>query len=517
MPASTPESPKLMEPAEAGAVLIRSLEKTLPAGKPITVADASVASGLATRDTEAGLTWLTSEYRGHLRVTEDGDLVHLFPTGFTKPWVQKEAFDRFLAKAGSTLVAAGRFIVRAWLLIAMVSYALLFVALLIGLAFARQGSNDRDSSPGLSVLGGLFRMIGDAFFWTFHPFSPVYIGSPYYGDAYGYGYGAQEMQRRRRDEEDEEEKVPFYERVNRFVFGPPTPKEDPNEARARILREIRAQKGRITLADVMRVTGLPRAEADPLMARLMLDHEGEVDVSESGGIFYTFEALRRTASEQPERDANAGFGTHGKERAAWERIAPLPPLTGNTTGANIGVALLNGFNLLASSWVISQGLTISNIMTLLFADRHHRPPILPDDGVPIALGVVPLVFSIVLFVLPMIRAAFRAREKKQHRLERARLEVLREAVTHASKKETVDDRTLRTIVRVATGEEPTSKEITKRVVELGGDVDLDPGPNGEIRYRCPELEADLEAADEEREHASEKEARLGQVVFASDQ
>jgi hypothetical protein len=477
-----------MEPAAAADVLRRTL--TDPK-RPVTVADASVASGLAIRDAEAGLAWLTSEYRGHLRVTEDGDLVHLFPHGFTKPWETPEAISRVLSGVGRALVGTGRFIVRAWLLLVMTSYALLFAALIVGATLARQGSSDRDDSPGVGILGGLFRMLAEAFFWTFHPFSPLYIEP---------GWSARARTRRR----EPEEKVAFYEKVNRFVFGPQAPKEDPHVARSRVLQEIRARRGRIGLADVMRVTGLPRDQADPLMARLMLDHDGTVDVSEGGGIVYTFEALRRSASNEPVQ----------RPRAAWERLPQLPPLTGNTAGANVLIALLNGFNLLASFWAIDNHLTLSNL-ALLF-DRH-RPPVygLPDDGLPIVLGAIPFVFSLVLFALPVLRALYRTRQQKRIDQEHARLAVLREIVTRSSKKEPIADETLRAAVRVATGEEPSSKDITKRVVELGGDVDV--GPQGEVRYRFAELEAEAEAVEEERARASEREARLGKIVFASDQ
>lgn len=482
-------APHLMDPKAAAEVLVRTLPDPK---KPLTVADASVASGLPLRDTEAGLTWLTSEYRGHLRVTEDGDLVHLFPNGFTKPWQTQETLARVLSSIGGALLGAGRFIVRAWLLVVMVAYAALFVALVLGLTFAKQGSSDRDESPGFGILGGLFRAIADALFWTFHPFSPLYV-MPGSWD----GYEAQGARARRT-----EPKVPFYEKVNRFVFGPTVAKEDEHEARARVLREIRAERGRITLGDVMRVTGLPREKADPLMARLMLDHDGTVDVSESGGIYYTFETLRRTA----------GSGGDGaRPRAAWERVPALPPLTGNSAGSNVGIALLNGFNLLASTWVLQAGLTLGNL-ALLF-DRH-RPPVLPDDGVPVALGLVPFVFSIVVFALPVVRALFRTLQQKKVDAETARLAVLREVVTRASRKEPVADETLRTAIRVATGSEPTSKEVTKQVVDLGGDVDT--GPEGEVRYRFAELEADADAVREERERAPEDEARLGKVIFASD-
>src|SRR5688500_9294504 len=144
-----------MEPTAAADVLRRKIADPT---KPMTVADASVASGLPLRDAESGLHWLTSEYRGHLRVTEDGDLVHVFPNGFTKPWETREATWRVLSAIGRGVLGAGRFIVRAWLLIAMIAYALLFVAVIIGLTFAR-GSSDRDDGVGAHLLGGLVRAI----------------------------------------------------------------------------------------------------------------------------------------------------------------------------------------------------------------------------------------------------------------------------------------------------------------------------------------------------------------------
>lgn len=492
------DAPRLMEPTAAADVLRRKIADPT---KPMTVADASVASGLPLRDAEAGLHWLTSEFRGHLRVTEDGDLVHVFPSGFTKPWETREATARVLSAIGRALFAAGRFVVRAWLLIAMVAYALIFVAIIIGMTFAR-GSGDRDDGVGAggALVGGLFRAIADALFWTFHPFSPLYIG---YDDRFT---GTRQTATERDPDE-----VPFYEKVNRFVFGPSVPPEDPHAMRTRILEEVRAQKGRIGLADVMRVTGLPRDQADPLMARLMLDHEGTVEVAEQGGIVYRFEGMRRTAAAEGQAAA-----PHVR-RAAWETPVKVPPLTGNNGGANVAISLLNGFNLIASAWVMAKGLTVSNLL-LLFTTRVPRgapPLVLPYDGVPLALGLVPLLFSLAIFALPLVRWLAAMRKEKQAAQENARLAILREVLTHAPKKEPVTDEALRVAYRVATGEDPTSKEITARVVDLGGDVDV--GPEGEVRYRFADLEAEAEALEEERAHAPAQEARLGRVVFASDE
>ena len=64
-----------MEPARAGQAILAHVDGRTP----LTVADASAKTGLALRDAESGLTWLSSEYRGQLRVTSEGDLVHVFP------------------------------------------------------------------------------------------------------------------------------------------------------------------------------------------------------------------------------------------------------------------------------------------------------------------------------------------------------------------------------------------------------------------------------------------------------
>lgn len=474
------------KPEEAAEVLRRALKDPR---KPFTVADAAVASGLPLRDVEVGLHALTAEYRGHLRVTEDGDLVHFFPNGFTKPWDTKDSLAKIFGTIGRGLLGVGRFVVRAWILAVMVGYAALFVALLIALSTARSDNNNNRSGGVGALAGGMFRLLADALFWTFHPFSPVYV------DPSSFGSVRSGVRRR-----SEGEGVPFYEKVNRFVFGPTTPPDDPNEARAKVLAEIRAKKGRIGIADVIRVTGLPREDVDAMMARLMLDFDGDVDVAESGGIVYRFEALRRTAEASESTSPPP----------AWTKPKALPPLTGNGIGANIGISLLNGFNLLAAAFATSAGLTISNVM-LLFS--KHPPPFLPDDGIAWVLGVIPFVFSLGIFLLPIARAAFRRFSARSIARENGRLAMLREILARATKKEPVGEDELRRAYRVATGEDPSSKEVTKNVVELGGDVVPD---IGEIKYRFAGLEDDAKALEEERAEAEEDEARLGKVVFGSD-
>ena len=289
------------------------------------------------------------------------------------------------------------------------------------------------------------RLVGDALFWTFHPFSPLNYG--YYDNRM---YGARPVPRKR-------DETPFYEKVNRFVFGPTMPKPDPLETERMILAEIRAQKGRIGLADVMRVTGLPREEADPKMARLMLDYDGEVLVSEEGGITYTFAELRKSAEESP--------GV--RPPPIWTKPERLPPLTGNDGGANFLVMALNGFNLLMSSVAFSANFTLGRINDMFFTPHPRGIPYIPIpyDGVPIVLGLVPLVFSLLIFALPIGRAIVRPLRARKTAKENGRRQVLREVVTRIERHEEVAEEALAAAWTKGAGSPPDDKELT-RIVTL---------------------------------------------------
>ena len=492
-----------MEPAKAGERLRAALKEPK---KPHTVADASAASGLPLRDAERGLNWLSSEYRGQLRVTDQGELLHLFPHGFHKPWETRDFFTRAFDKIGHFLAGLARFVVRAWLTIVLLGYVAIFVAILIGLAVAQ--SNSRSSRRG-GDLGGLifivFRVLADAMFWTFHPFSPFAYRNR------GYGFGQQQSGWGAVAEKPKADEVPFYEKVNRFFFGPTPKPEDPHALEKRLLAEIRRDKGRIGLADVMRVTGLPREQADPMMARLMVDYDGDVVVSEEGGITYRFPALRKTA-EGDDVELAGSQPSDGDAGDAFANAPKLAPFTGNGGGSNFLIVALNAFNMLMGYWAIDQGLTLSRIAKALSGIPLQK---IPFDGTPIALGVVPLVFSFALFAIPLGRALLRPAKVRKIAHERGRLAVLREVITRVKSKTPVREAALIDAWAKAAGSEPAPKELTRELVRIGGDVQIQ--PDGAVRYRFADLETEAAALEQERAEAGEEEKKPGKVVFSSEE
>jgi hypothetical protein len=517
---------EFLEPAEAARVLEAAL-KGLPPRAELTIADAAARGGLPLRDAERGLHFLSTKYRGTLSTTDSGELLFRFPHGFSLPLMKRPWFRRAVDKAWSAVTGAARFVVRAWITIALVGYALVFVAIALALAF----SGRDDDGPGFDLGWVALRVISEALWWTFHPFSPVASRNVYDGSLWDDRIGRRRARRQagprtvrrtiRRfgqevvvEETLPDDDVPFYEKVNRFVFGPSTPPPDPRALERRLIATIRLQKGRIGLLDVLRVTGLPREEADPLMARLLLDYEGEVDVSDDGAITYRFEALRKTA----------GGVDQTPPAPAWAERLTAPPVTGNSAGSNLLIGAINAFNLFMASLALSWNLSLDRLVWLLTAANNHEASAPPLPSTALALGVVPFLFSLLLFALPVGRTLLAGRKQREAARENARRAVLKTVLEETEKQASttsaaptgVNAGALRRAWQEETGAPPDDATLAREVAALGGDVDVDALAEGRGLYRFRDLEAEVKELQKQRAAASIEEERVGAVVFRAE-
>lgn len=457
---------------------------------PVTLADASVKSGLALHDAKSGLNFLVAEYRGNLAATNQGELLYSFPTGFSKPWEAQEKFAEMWAKTKKFGIGVLKFLVRAWITVVMLGYVVIFALILLALTFSK--SSDReDSHSSLSstlMFHTLLRLILDSLFWTFHPFSPFYVG---HDNFYDYRPKAK--------------KAPFYERVNRFFFGPEEKVVDKEELTKLALQEIRAQKGRIGLLDLMRVTGMSKEEADPFMAELMLNHDGDVLVSEHGGIIYEFPTMRKTALSE----------ITPPSPPVWQKREVMPPFTGNDTGSNVLIAGLNGFNLVMSSVAIANGWTIEKFQYIFNVAASKIPPELlppPPEGTPLLLGWIPLVFSLALFAIPVLRALGRGKKQQEINAKNGKRGLIRVILTKLGFFG-IKEEVLRQGWEEAALAKPESKELTREIIKLGGELELN--EHDAPLYRFKAIEAELGALKQARTQASSHEAAIGEVVFSS--
>ncbi|MCA9507577.1 MAG: hypothetical protein KC505_04045 [Myxococcales bacterium] len=458
--------------------------------KPFSLADASTKSGLSLNDAKLGLNYLTAEYRGALSVTSEGEILYSFPTGFTKPWHKKELLEEWGAKIKKAGLGALKFIVRAWISIVMIAYVVIFALILLALTFSKGNDRDDNSSSfsGTLMFHTLLRLIFDSLFWTFHPFSPFSVVY----DPYDYYYRPRAK------------KMPFYERVNRFFFGPEEKQLSKEDVSKLVLQEIRAQKGRIGILDVMRVTGFSKEEADPFMAKLMLDYDGDVIVSEEGGIFYEFVSMRK--SSQSEINVSVP--------PIWQKREVVPEFTGNPAGSNMLIAGLNGFNMIMSSVAISNGWTVEKLSYYLTLAKSHMVPELltpPPQGVPLLLGWVPLIFSATLFLIPLFRALNRPMKKHQVNVKNGKRGILRAILSKMGRRGVKEEELKKAWVEQARAQ-VDDREFTKEIIRLGGELDTN---DAELNYRFEMIEAELKALESARKKASSSEVSVGEVIFSS--
>ncbi|HEX2660060.1 MAG TPA: hypothetical protein VHU40_17370 [Polyangia bacterium] len=464
----------------------RLLEQSLATFRgQLTVADAAARTGLPTRDAQEGLALLAADRGGHLAVTSKGELLYDFTRGLVRD-------DRsgLLHRAGRALAKAalgvGRMIVRAWISVVMVGYALVFAGVLLALAV-------KDDSDGVGdILGLVARVIFESIYWTLHPFSPVFV--------------AREPQWvLRRGRRRSSLAAPLYERVNRFVFGPPPPVVDPLQDSKNALAEIRRLKGRVVPADIMRVTGGSREAVERLLLRLVAEHQGDIQVSDEGAIVYEFPALRTTTGA----DAQAAADT----AVVWSRLGEVPPLTGNSRAFNFAFVGVNGFNLAGGSIGLGMGLTLERLGAMLSqAGTVDPPPLPPVDGVPLALGLVPFLFSTALFVVPLLRRlgrpALEARVSHDNHVRlllkhllAARPDRFRFGVTELGAALTIGSRAA------------TQDDVERAVKTLGGSVEL--AEDGAIEYAFDELARERAAVRAARALASPDEAAPGAIELSS--
>ena len=108
-------------------------------------------------------------------------------------------------------------------------------------------------------------------------------------------------------------------------------------------------------------------------------------------------------------------------------------------------------------------------------------------------------------------------KQRQQAEERGRLAVLREVLERVRGKQPVTDRVVADAWRVATGRPAAPKRLDRELVALGGDVAIEAGAGAATRWRFADLETEAAAVAAEREAAADEEARLGKVVYATDE
>jgi hypothetical protein len=432
----------------------------------VTEADAVAMSGLPNAQAEPALRTLVARYRSHVAVTEEGELVYAFDPSLERR--DRVTLKERLAKAGAIAYRGFQVAFKVWIMVTLVVYVVAFVAMMIGLMFARS-SDDRDDRRGGGGLPWLW-------FWLMPDLAP----------RYGYGYD-DPWGRRPGRRIDARPRKRFYNAVFDFVFGPPVAKEDPLAGDRRFVAYLRSNRGRVTTADLVALTGLSLEEADEELTRLMVEYDGEVDVKDDGTLVYAFAGLLPSAG-----------AVAPDTRLTWDQPVERRELTGNSGGANAVIGGFAAFNLLAS-------LSIGPA----FLERLRMA------GDPTALFFVtwfPFVFSLIFFAVPSVRWLAERRRTGRERTRALRRALLKEIWARPG--EPLDPVALAKegARRVGATEAEGVRALEQLLKDLDGDVDTDSA--GALRYVFPRLDRERRAVEAARSTADER--PLGPVIFSSE-
>lgn len=435
-----------------------------------TAGDVAADTGLGVGDVEAALRRMLSLYKSHLDVDDDGNLRYRFDPSFTR---RGEDRARLLYDLGHAVWTGFKWLFKVWIMVMLVGYTITFILLLLALAvaaIAASVASDNDADGLIELPIYLLARTLETLFWI-----------SWFDD---YGSGRRHNRRSFRGETKRREvKRPekaFYHKVFDYVFGPEK-KTDPLKAHAAFTAFVREHNGRVTAADWAARSGQSLTDADSALTAAIVRFHGDVDVAHDGTLIYRFDELMVTAGRER-------FMQRGPANV-WANRAKLPSFTGNPTGTNWWISILNVFNLIMAFGVLNYSFEATALGHVVHPGIHY------------GLGIVPLAFSMVFFAIPAIRyIGHLTATAKAERETRRRQEVGR-------------------IYRSVQGVRAEPIELDAALAkELAADFEGEPLVDGSGRtfFTFDEIKQQLEAGARAREAAAGR-VVFGQTVFSSDE
>jgi hypothetical protein len=453
----------------------------------ITVADLVAKTALSLETVRELVSLAADEFNGRLEVTESGEILYSFPHGFTSRYRGFRAgLRRAALKLKTILLAAASWLFKVWIMVMLVGYFLFFVFLALAslvLSVAVSNSNSRSRRDG--GRGGGWH-IGPGFF-------DLIIRFWFYSELFS---------PRRRSPRRSGGK-PLYRAIFSFVFGD----EDPNanwSARENqaLIAYIRANRGVIALPEFMAVTGLPPDRAESEITARCVEFGGLPEVTEEGTLVYRFDQLLL---------GRAG----GKNAVSAFSFKELRRFSANPPAMNRWFGIINGVNLGFGTYFLVQTLAASrssylfNFVYVLFNQVSANP--LPLIG--LALGAVPLAFSLFFWLIPAFRFAALKGDNEKIKLENFRKTAYRRIWDHPRETAAED------LDGPAPENRPQDLAAARdRIIKEMGAYSLPEvavNDRGQMIYTFGELEREREALKKYRDGIDPAASELGKTVFDS--
>ncbi|XP_062223180.1 uncharacterized protein At5g03900, chloroplastic-like isoform X2 [Phragmites australis] len=282
--AGTIQTPTLARPGGAvetdrlpSDVRDRAMEAIDHFGGRVTIGDVASRAGLQLAQAERALQALATDTEGFLEVSDEGELLYVFP----KDYRAKLAGKSFRMRAEPLVEKAkevGAYLVRVSFGTALIASIVLVYTTII--AILSSSSSDEDNRGRRRRSYGSTIIIPTDLFW--------YLDADYY--------------RRRRVEK--ENGMNFIESVFSFVFGDGDPNDGLEEKRWKMIGQyISSNGGVVTAEELAPFLDVPppseeSKDDESFILPVLLRFQGHPEVDEQGNILYQFPSLQRTASSK---------------------------------------------------------------------------------------------------------------------------------------------------------------------------------------------------------------------------
>ncbi len=453
---------------------------------------------------------VADEYSARLQVTESGEILYSFPRGFKSKYKGVGVFfKKLFENLGKGVKIFSSWLFKVWIMVMLVGYFALFMLLAVAALVLSVAGNrsDNDSGGGLALTHGLFNLIIRIWFYSeiSKSLDPSYVD-----------------QRRSRPKT-----RPLHKAIFSFVFGDGDPNADwetrENQA---VIAYIQANKGVISLPEYIMLTGKKPLEADSAITAFCAEFGGSPEATEEGTVVYRFDDLLLRADV---RDRSFGSSAPVKRLEVFSaNKAGMNTVFCAINGVNVlfgGYYLFNAINTGAVTFVeqIRQGREIIYYLSVasgehasfLYGMTYHLASSIAANPLPlitIGLGVVPLVFSVLFWLIPAIRAGNVKKDNEAVKIENLRKVAFGRAWTSPQGIQSADI--------FASLPEASPKNMAKAQDKLVKEVgaysqpDVSINENGATVYAFPELAREKEALRNYR--ASVTSQGIGGAVFDSD-
>ena len=461
-----------------------------------TLTEAAAMTGLSIDAVRHAMDALLTRYVCRLQVSEQGDLIYHFGDSLRRRG-EKTAQER-RQELLDRLWRIFTVIYKAWIAVTLVVYFILFLVILIVVLVAmssQQSSDDRRRRSSAMQLGGLFELFFAIFRWR-----TITGVVDYQQDRDGYRYQHYEP----RPAVLNDHKKSFIASVYDFVFGPPRVEIDPLANEREVAAYLLQNKGVVVASELSALAGWNFSQADTFLADCVVRYRGELQISDNAVLYGQFDDIMRGVGE-----VETGSVVH-----YWDEYEPEYEWTGNSGAYNVAVILMNGFNLFMAFAVLSGGLSAiagsSRPGTFLGFIAAN------ETLVSVVLGWIPLIFSLLFFLVPLVRGVKLGGLRRQRREANIRKRLFKAIFARQGQPQTVDE-VLAVVNANAVEQSLTRPEVETRLKDLSLDMpgDMSVSDAAEVQIAFPRVTSELREIQRIREQRQVDDT-LGDIIIESD-